>query len=225
MLSILLAFNSNIYAQKGKFKGIVTYEIKYSGKDLTPAQEAQLPKEQVVKIYENKTMQETKYGPVTITEITNGDEGSRSVLYDLMAVMQKKVYVKTTKTEIDQKIAESKNKPVIKYFEETKEIAGFKAKKAEFSFKPEDAEDTTKIIIWYSEELGGENLTYGGEFSGLKGFPLEYEMPTAKITIKATAKTVVKGKVKETEFLIPTDYTQITQEELQAMIGGGGGDE
>jgi len=50
-------------------------------------------------------------------------------------------------------------------------------------------------------------------------------MPTSKITIKATAKTIVKGKVKETEFLIPTDYTQITQEELQGMMGGGGGDE
>ena len=78
MLSIFLAFTTNNnYAQKSKFKGIVTYDIKYSGKDITPAQEAQLPKEQVIKIYENKSMQETKYGPVTITEVTNGDEGSK----------------------------------------------------------------------------------------------------------------------------------------------------
>ncbi|MEI6820323.1 MAG: hypothetical protein WCL51_00185 [Bacteroidota bacterium] len=226
MLSIFLAFTSNNnYAQKSKFKGIVTYDIKYTGKDITPAQEAQLPKEQVIKIYENKTMQETKYGPVTITEVTNGDEGSKTSMFDLMAVMQKKVYVKTTKKEIEQKIAESKSKPVIKYIEETKEVAGYKAKKAIFSFKEEDAEDSTHVTIWYSEELGGEDLNYGGEFSGLKGFPLEYEMPTSKITIKASAKTIVKGKVKETEFLIPTDYNQITQEELQGMMGGGGGDE
>lgn len=222
MLLVFLTISNTSNAQKSKFKGIVTFEIKYSGKDLTPAQEAQLPKEEVVKIYENKTMQEQKQGPVTITQVTNGDEGSKTVMLDLMSVMQKKVYIKVTKAEIAQKLAESKVKPVIKYFEETKDIAGYKAKKAEYAYKAEDSEDSTKITIWYCEELGGEDINYGDEFTGLKGFALEYELPSTKISKKVTVKSIVKGKVKETEFLIPTDYTQITQEELQSMMGGGG---
>lgn len=224
IVSFFIAFTSNVNAQKkGKsFRGIVTYELKYSGDEITPAQQAQLPKEQIVKIWDNKTLQEQKYGPVTITEITNGDEGSKTTLYDLSMVMAKKIYVKTTKSEIDEKLNEKKdNLPVIKYTEETKTIAGIKAQKAEVSFKDDETGDLTTVAVYFSEELGGEELNYGDTFHGLKGFPLEFEINMGKVKVQANAKSVVKGKVKESEFLIPTDYQQITKEELQEMMGGG----
>jgi GLPGLI family protein len=224
IISLFIAFTFNVNAQKkGKsFRGIVTYELKYSGDELTPAQQAQLPKEQVVKIWDNKTLQEQKYGPVTITEITNGDEGSKTTLYDLSMVMAKKIYVKTTKSEIEEKLNEKKdNLPVIKYTEETKNIAGIKAQKAEVSFKDDETGDVSTVVVYFSDELGGEDLNYGDTFHGLKGFPLEFEINMGKIKVQANAKSVVKGKVKESEFLIPTDYQQITKEELQEMMGGG----
>jgi len=65
-------------------------------------------------------------------------------------------------------------------------------------------------------------------FHGLKGVALEFEVVAPKITIKGIAKTVEKGKVKETDFLIPTDYIETTEEALQAefkALQGGGGDE
>lgn len=222
--SFFIALTGNVSAQKkGKsFRGIVTYELKYSGEDITPAQQAQLPKEQIVKIWDNKTLQEQKYGPVTITEITNGEEGSKTTMYDLSMVMAKKIYVKTTKSEIEEKLNEKKeNLPVINYTEETKAIAGIKAQKAEVSFKDEESGEITKVSVYFSEELGGEDLNYGDTFHGLKGFPLEFELNMGKVKVQANAKSIVKGKVKESEFLIPTDYQQITKEELQELMGGG----
>jgi GLPGLI family protein len=224
MMAVLLAFSSSSFAQKKAkpFKGTLTYGLEYSGEGLEPAQIAQMPKEEVIKVYENLTL--TEQGPAT--RITNGDLKKVSLIIDLSSMGAKKYLIVQKQEEI-----EKDNKGTdIKYFEDNKEILGYKVKKAVISAPVKEDEEEgsgAKITVYYTEELGGEEVNFGNEmFHGLKGVAMEFEVTTKKITIKGLMKSVEKGKVKETDFLIPTGCTEVTmeafQEEMKALRGGGG---
>ncbi len=225
LMALLIAISSSSFAQKKAkpFKGTIVYDMKYSGDALEPAQLAQMPKESTIKIYDNMTL--TEQGPATM--ITNGDLKKVSTIIDLSSYGMKKYLITQKQEEVEK---ENKG-TIIKYLDETKEILGYKAKKAEITSAPkEDEDDNTgsKIIVYYTEELGSDLVNFGSQmFHGLNGIALEYEAISPKITIKGVAKTIEKGKVKETDFLIPTGCTEITMEEFQEEMKTlqGGGDE
>ncbi len=215
IMSISLICGMNSFAQK-KFKGIINFTIAYSG-TIDPATAASQPKAIILSIYENKQKMNIPMGGYNIDIITDGDAKTQTTLMDIMG--QKK-YFKTTTEEIEKKISENPE-PEIKYIDETKTIAGYVCKKAEYIEKTEDASVTT--VVFYTEELGGETLNYGGQFHKLKGVPLEYVVTTPDgIVTTFSAIEVKKGKVKETDFLIPSDYVELSPEEKQMMLQGGG---
>ena len=212
--AILIAFSSFTYAQKGKpFKGMITYSISYTG--LEPAQAAQQPKIMELYVSGDKSKMVLNLGPASFMVINDGEKTEKITLIDQGAEM--KIYFKTTKEEIEKEINEGP-KPTIKYLDETKVVAGYTCKKAEYTVKPEDKDTPTVATIWYTEEIGSEKLNYGGEFSGLKGMALEYEMKQGEVTTKFAATEVKKGKVKDTDFFIPADFKELTAEEKQQMI-------
>ncbi|MCX6232534.1 MAG: hypothetical protein NTZ33_13445 [Bacteroidetes bacterium] len=226
LMAILVAFSSSVFAQKKAkpFRGTITYELKFSGDGIEPAQLAQMPKELVIKIYDNLTL--TEQGPATV--ITNGDLKKVSTIYDLSSYGLKKYLIVKKQEEV-----EKDNKgTVIKYMDETKEILGYKVKKAVITAAVKEDEEEGSggtITVYYTEELGGPEVNFGSDmFHGLNGVALEFEAVTKKMTFKAVAKVVEKGKVKETDFLIPTGCTETTmeafQEEIKALRGGGGDD-
>lgn len=218
VMTVSLIAGINSYAQK-KFKGIVNYTIAYSG-TIDPATAAQQPKAMILSIYENKQKMNIPMGPVNIDIITDGDAKTSTTLLDIMG---EKKYYKMTTEEIEKQIAENPA-PVITYKEETKTVAGYTCKKAEYSETKDDETSTT--VVYYTEDLGGELLNYGGQFNKLKGVPLEYVITTPDgIITTFTATEVKKGKVKETDFLIPDDYVELTPEEKQQMINQMKGEE
>ncbi len=219
ILVLLGAFSINASAQK-KFKGVINYTIAYSG-TIDAATAAQQPKLMVLSIYENLQKMNIPLGPVNIDIITNGDAKTQVTLLDIMG---DKKYYKMTSEEIEAKIKE-KPAPEIKYSDETKTIAGYVCKKAEYIEKDEDGK-VSNAVIYYTEELGGEALNYGGQFNKLKGVPLEYVVTTADgIITTFSATEVKKGKVKDTDFLIPSDYVELTAEEKAQMMKQMGGGE
>jgi GLPGLI family protein len=214
IFTLCLIVTSSAFAQKAAkpFKGVITFSMSYSG-DIDAATAAQQPKMMVVSVLGNLTKTEINAGPVVIDMITNGDAKTATTLIDMMG--QKKYYKMNT-AEIDAKIAEE-GTPEIKYSEETKVIAGYTCKKAEYITKDADGNLNT-TVIYYTEELGGADANYGGQFTGLKGMPLEYEAKQGGVITKISATEVKKGKVKETDFLVPSDYTELTPEEKQQII-------
>ncbi|HNW70083.1 MAG TPA: hypothetical protein PKI01_06755 [Bacteroidales bacterium] len=218
VMTVSLICGINSYAQK-KFKGIVNYTIAYSG-TIDPATAAQQPKAMILSIYENKQKMNIPMGPVNIDIITDGDAKTSTTLLDIMG---EKKYYKMTTEEIEKQISENPE-PVITYKEETKTVAGYTCKKAEYSETKDDEKSTT--IVYYTEDLGGELLNYGGQFNKLKGVPLEYVITTPDgIITTFTATEVKKGKVKDTDFLIPDDYVELTAEEKQQMMNQMKGEE
>jgi hypothetical protein len=215
LLLLSVAVISN--AQKTKpFIGILNIAISYDG-TWDAATLAQQPKEMTITIANNKSKTEMLAGGASIITIVNGSNLTQTLLINAMGM---KFYVKTTKEDIEKDLAEKENEPVINYLPETKTIAGLTAKKAEY-ITTDEFGDSTTTIIYYSEEVGNENLNYGGQFHGLKGFPLEYIVETEQGKITFLTVTIQKKKkLNDTLFLIPSDYEEMSRETLKGMFGG-----
>lgn len=201
------------------FKGIITYSMSYSG-NVDAATIAQQPKVMTVSIMGNLAKMNLLLGPVTLDVITNGDKKETTTMIDMMG---EKKYFKSTTTEIEEESTKN-GAPVIRYLEETKVIAGYTCKKAEYVTKDEDDKETV-TTVYYSEELGSELTNFGSTFHGLKGFPMEYVITQGEIITTFAVTEVKKGKVKDTDFGIPSDYVELTAEEKAQMKAAFSGEE
>jgi hypothetical protein len=212
---VMISYSSS--AQK-KFRGILTTQYSYTGMDA--ATMAQLPKIKTVMIYDNLIKEITDYGMAQMAQILNGDTKTVTLLIDQGA---EKKYIKLS-TEETKELAEKVTDVKINYFDETKSIAGYTCKKAIVNYKNEDGAILADTVF-YSEELGGEALNFGSKFEGLKGFPVEYKVREGELTISITVSEVKKGKVKDTDFLIPSEYVEMTPEEKAQIMQQSGDDE
>lgn len=98
---------------------------------------------------------------------------------------------------------------------ETKEIAGVTAKKVVRHVYDEEGVDHPREM-WYSDEMGPQiNVLFGG----IKGMPLECTVDAGEgKAITYTATEVVKGKVKEADFLLPDGYNTLSEDELKEFF-------
>jgi hypothetical protein len=97
---------------------------------------------------------------------------------------------------------------------ETKQIAGMTAKKLIRHLYDEEGVDHP-MSMWYSDEIGPKiNIL----FNGIKGMPLECTMDAGEgKAITYTATEIIKGKVKEADFLLPDGYETLSEEELETL--------
>lgn len=199
-------------AQK-KFEGTIKFALSYE--DLPAemaAMEAMLPDEMTTIIKGEKSRLEQSMGMgMSSVTITDMKKGSGIVLMDMMG---KKVAMEMTKEELEKmdKKKASEKKPEFKYTDETKEVAGYKCKKAVVVM-----EGAGEMEVYYTEDLpSGANK----QFEGLKGFPLEYKIAQGPMKIKVTAQSVKMEKVDKGLFEIPEGYDKMSFEEFQKSMGG-----
>lgn len=97
---------------------------------------------------------------------------------------------------------------------ETREIAGVTAYKlVQHNYNEEGVDHPD--VMWYSKEIGP---AYNILFQGLKGMPLEFTMEAGEgRALTFTVTEIVKGKVKEADFLLPDGYKKLTDEEREAF--------
>lgn len=98
---------------------------------------------------------------------------------------------------------------------ETKQIAGFTAKKMIRHAFDDEGEDHP-AEMWYSDEIGPQiNVLFGG----IKGMPLQVTMDAGEgRALTYTATEIVKGKVKDVDFLLPYGYETLGEEELSTLM-------
>ena len=98
---------------------------------------------------------------------------------------------------------------------ETKVIAGVTAKKVVRHAYDDEGVDHP-MTMWYTDEMGPKINVM---FNGIKGMPLECTMDAGEgRAITYTATEVVKGKVKEADFLLPDGYDSLSDEELKEFF-------
>lgn len=97
---------------------------------------------------------------------------------------------------------------------ETKEIAGMTAKKVVMhAYDAEGVDHPTEM--WYSDEMGPE---FNVLFNGVKGIPLQCTVSVGEgRAITYTATEIVKGKVKDADFLLPDGYEKLSEEDMETL--------
>lgn len=97
---------------------------------------------------------------------------------------------------------------------ETKEIAGVTAKKVIRHAYDSEGNDHP-VEMWYTDEIGPQ---YNFLFMGIKGMPLMCKQDIGEgKAVTYTATEVVKGKVKDADFLLPDGYQLLTPEDLEVL--------
>jgi GLPGLI family protein len=223
LMKILLAFavigmimTSNSYA-KG-FKGIITYKISYPDMDLDPSAQAMMPKMMTFKIREN--LGKTEIDIAGMMKQIQIIDGENKIVYSLMEMMGQKFYFEMTEEEIKKEMEEEKIKSSVEIVDETKEIAGYKCKKAIITVEQEGDENT--FVVYFTKELGTKDLNFDNNvFKDIDGVMLEFEINEGNMSMKLEAVSVDKKNVPMSEFEIPEDYEKTTKEELREKLGGG----
>ncbi len=207
LIAFVAFFVGNSFAQ---FEGKIIYSLDYELPEALESQRAMLPATMDLIIGKEKTkiIQNTMMGAQTVISDTKTKE---SVL--LMEMMGQKMAINMpAPTEEDLK---NEKKPVFKYDDKTKKIAGYKCKHAIMIVEDENGE-VNEIDVYYTDEIPAEA---NSKLKGLKGFPLEYSMTPQGMVMTLTAKSVTKEKLPQSEFSIPEGYTPMTMEEFKASMG------
>jgi len=201
----------------GKFEGVITYNITFPNSNLQAEQLAMFPKTMTLSIKGTKTRNESTSAMGAITEITNYDQ---KFMVSLLQLQGKKLAIKKTLAEINQEY-DKVAKPVVQITNDTKDIAGYKCKKAIVTM--DNNGKKTSFEIWFTNDLGGREMNFGNPvYRDIEGMMMEFSMQERNFTMKYTAVSVEKKSLPDSSFEIPPDYKLTTQEELKSMFSGGG---
>lgn len=148
-----------------------------------------------------------------IVTITNAkSEGALMLMSGMMGNTAVKMNAEDLKKETDETPEVD-----ITFTDETKDIQGFKCKKAVIT-----NDEGIESAIWYSEEIAVNKLGQNYLSKEVPGFPLEFELNQGEIKMTMTStefnKKLDKKKVKELfDTTIPEGYTEMTPEQLQGF--------
>ena len=210
----LIGATAFTYSSGGKkFEGVITYDLELKSETL-PAQVMTMMQGSKMTTYTNgeKSRVELDMGISANTTIIDTKGKTAVTLLDLMG---QKYMIKSSTEEAPK----DGSKTEIKYVDGTKEIAGYKCKKAEMNVTDKDGKKTT-YDVYYTEDIPSSATGRNG-LKGLKGTALEYTMkaPDYDMTMHFTAKSVSKEKVSSDKFVVPEGYKETTREELMKGMG------
>lgn len=95
------------------------------------------------------------------------------------------------------------------YSDETKEIAGYRCKKATAKLA-----DGASFTVYYTDEIIPENKEYDQYFTKLNGLPLEYELVKGAMKVKYVVSSIHLGPIPASKFEIPSSgYREMKYEE------------
>ena len=195
---LVLSFAGNGQA----FEGTVTVEITY---DLPPEQQSMasmLPQSQTFQMKDNNArMDQEVMGNKTMMIRNNADK----VTTILMEVQGMKYKVSVDDGAIDH------SKTVVEHLDETKEILGYKCKKAKVVI------EGGEMVVHYTTDLPAPKMAGMEE---IDGFPLEYEMSVQGMKMHYLAVEVKEESIDSSIFIIPEGFQEMTQE-MKAMMGMG----
>lgn len=220
----LVAFAVSVLVAQNKFVGIVTYSLESVGEVDVPLQNKSFQ----IFVYQNKAY----LGNEQSKQIVNGRK-----MYMIMDLSQYISYFQSndvweseyegsgkiivthemTQEELDSiTIPDTKGMYIEYVGGETREIQGFKAQKAKYHIFNEEGVDKG-FDVWYTTEIGPEY-----DFvlcTGLKGFPLEFVQSSGDgKAVQYKVSELTKGKVKDTDFMLPDGYDMLTEEAFSALM-------
>lgn len=120
----------------------------------------------------------------------------------LMSIMGNKTAARMTAKEFEEK---DKGKYTVEYLDETKEIAGYKCKKAVIKL-----ENGGSLSLFYTDDIQPAKLNTDFTYEGVNGFPLEMQVDMNGMVITMMASKVDGSPLPADYFnmQIPEGYTE-----------------
>jgi hypothetical protein len=201
---------ATIFAQSNakKFTGTITYQVTYPSAATNPIV-ASLPTTIEMQIAGNKARTEMMLPFGNNAFIINGDEFIVTRLVDMESG---KYFVKKTKEDFALK-----STPSVVQLKESKKIAGYTCKAAEVNVV--NGAKTSKSKVFYTEELGANNIYFNTDVRSISGILLEFEYTLMGIPVQLSAISVNPGRVSNKTFEIPEGYTETTDAKLRELRG------
>lgn len=217
----MLLLTVGALSAQNNFRGIVRYKIESTGKVAITIKPEQSTAE--IKVYDNQILS----GQTVQTgfKIATAQDFSPYISYLAANDIELETYTGDGKFLIRDEIAKEKldsgyivdKEPGHYYYEnvdETQEMLGYTAHKLIMHRYDEEGNDNP-AICWYTTEIGPEYCLVLG---AIKGFPLVYTQELGEgRAITYTATEIVKGKVKETDMLLPAGYMDASGEEFETF--------
>lgn len=215
----LIAVSSTLAQKKSPaFEGTISYTISFEGSGLPQEALAMLNGAELT-TYIKGDKRRTDMNMAIQSTSSYTDLKAKTVI-TIMDIMGQKYLIRMNEKDI-QKEEEKAPDLSIKYLDETKEIAGYKCKKAEVTLKTKEGKEDI-VSVFYTDQIPASQIK--AAYKGLNGFPMEYSLFQGGIKMTFTAKSVSKDPVADTKFDIPKDgYTETTMEEFQNTIKSMGG--
>jgi len=202
----MLAMSSGTYAQKTISEGTIIYDIAIQPKGNAPKASGGLNGAQTT-IYLKGGMSRTDMTSTLGTETTiyNSKSGSAAILKEYSG---QKLMITLTKENWE---ARNKKFDGITFINtaETKVIDGYNCKRASAKLK-----DGSSISVYYTTDLVAMNKDYDQAFKSLPGFPMEYELETAKLIFRYHISKIDFSPLPATKFDFPkSGYRIMTYDE------------
>lgn len=200
-------------SSSSNFEGVVAYEIK-AGAGLPPEVTTML-QTMNLKTFVKGTSSRTEESMAGNSNIVIADSKKPDDRIMLIFMLGHKYALRPSDS---MKRLEAANIPKIEYIDSanaTKQIAGYSCKKARLTMNM-PKEGTVTSEVYYTTDLPYADPQ--GQFKGLKGMPMEYSMSMGGMNITISAKTVDKKTLSDSLFTIPSDYKEVTIEELQKQL-------
>ncbi len=197
-------------------EGHVTYKIDISTENPDMEMVVGMMQGSTLDIYfkEKMTRAEMKMGSM-MNMTTISDEKSGKLLM-LMSGMIGKKAISTTTEELSSKDEKEKPKYEVELVDETKDIAGYKCKKAILT-----DEEGNESTFWYTEEIEVSKKGQNYLNENVPGYPMQYEINNNGLvmgmTVTNITKELSKSDLKLFDMAIPEGYSEMTMEELQQM--------
>ena len=228
-LLLFFIFSTNSFAEKkdkkdkeksSGFQGQITYTITYEGRELSSQEETQMPNKKINYYVGSKEI-EKNISPMGYYIVINDRETNEfTVISEMMGQKMYGTWINEKKN--DSIKAANKENITINKLDGIITIAGYKCKKAEVIVK-DKKNNEQKIIVYYTESLKPK---YPDEELDLGGMVLKMELTMGDpdddeaLTMVYKATEVKKGKVKKSEYAIPSGAKKIEKEDLKRMLGG-----
>lgn len=215
VLSILLVLHLNSASAQEKIKeGKIIFEISINNaEEMNDQVLAMMPKEMTVYFKDDHSRGEMDMMGGQVVTITDGKAGETISCMDLMG---KKQAIKTTREDAEKE-KEKMGDYEVKVTDDTKDIAGYKCKKALVTYK--DKPDAAPLEVWFTNEIEASN-SQKYAWKGIDGFMMEFSVEQRGMGMKFSCTEVKKQKVDDDMFKIPEGYTVMTQEEMMKQYGG-----
>lgn len=210
LVCFMAGLASPLLAQRTISDARITYKVEMPQEQLQ--MEAMFANSSMIQyIRGNQSRIDMNFNVINYIYLINSQEETVITLMDnhgdkYLIRTDKKGYEADTKKYINTQFTDQK---------ETREIAGFKCRKAIGKM-----EDGATFDVYYTLDLIPENKYYNRRFMNLKGIPLEFEIVTktgSKMTVTATK--VDLSPVPASVFDVPKGYREITADELKKIRG------